>query len=436
MIRSRLYSLEPKGIGTPFVESVISYITRLADKHRVTIHTLLNYELIPELNKELSCSISPKLFWVNDNLRKLLGGYKYSTAIIKVLEKLTLRNDLFYVNLANVIYNRKSIVIIRRRRAWCPECLKESEKSGYIYEQLLWTLQIVKCCPKHRIYLQHKCPRCDKSLPHSSWRGKNGYCNYCGDFLGQYKIKNEADETDVEVSIKIGIFLTKLKDLSINLCQITNGIRYIIDQKFNGNCTDFSNYLGLDRFTVYSWYGGVCIPRFQNVVLICNIFNLDIASFYNNHFILKDIQECEMIKNKDIFQTYKAKVNRKLTDEEKNLTRNILISYLNRDEEPISLNAITKQLDIDHKILRKYFTSECKAISLLYKNYRLNLKQKRAQILHDEIKNIIIDLNKQGLYPSFEKVMNFIRSRHCSYGGTDSVRIVWREVQKELGMYY
>lgn len=34
--RSRLYRLEPVGIGTPYVESLTSYIARLAAEHCVT----------------------------------------------------------------------------------------------------------------------------------------------------------------------------------------------------------------------------------------------------------------------------------------------------------------------------------------------------------------------------------------------------------------
>ena len=53
MLRSRLYWLEPKGIGTPYIESIISYITRLAEKHSVPVYALVNYELVPELQKEI-----------------------------------------------------------------------------------------------------------------------------------------------------------------------------------------------------------------------------------------------------------------------------------------------------------------------------------------------------------------------------------------------
>ncbi|MEM9271562.1 MAG: hypothetical protein AAGA80_01180, partial [Cyanobacteria bacterium P01_F01_bin.143] len=39
--RSRLYHLEPVGIGTPHVESLTSYISRLAEAHCLYPHSLV-----------------------------------------------------------------------------------------------------------------------------------------------------------------------------------------------------------------------------------------------------------------------------------------------------------------------------------------------------------------------------------------------------------
>ena len=51
--RSRLYALEPIGIGTPFVESLSGYIARLADAHAVSVGDLVGRELSPLASKPL-----------------------------------------------------------------------------------------------------------------------------------------------------------------------------------------------------------------------------------------------------------------------------------------------------------------------------------------------------------------------------------------------
>ena len=54
--RSRLYALEPIGIGTPFVESLSGYIARLAEAHAVSVGDLVGRELSPSVSKPLTQS--------------------------------------------------------------------------------------------------------------------------------------------------------------------------------------------------------------------------------------------------------------------------------------------------------------------------------------------------------------------------------------------
>ena len=46
-VHSRLYHLKPVGIGTPYVESLTSYVARLATAHSVHPRNLLAYEVDP-----------------------------------------------------------------------------------------------------------------------------------------------------------------------------------------------------------------------------------------------------------------------------------------------------------------------------------------------------------------------------------------------------
>ena len=49
--RSRLYSLEPVGIGSPYTESLTSYTIRLAEFHHVSLKDLVTQEIFPLLGK-------------------------------------------------------------------------------------------------------------------------------------------------------------------------------------------------------------------------------------------------------------------------------------------------------------------------------------------------------------------------------------------------
>ncbi|HEX9135286.1 MAG TPA: TniQ family protein [Ktedonobacteraceae bacterium] len=60
----------------------------------------------------------------------------------------------------------------------CPYCLYEEEA----YDRLYWRVRTLLICPRHLIYLQHRCPACFKPIP--ALRSHPFLCPYCrkGDY--------------------------------------------------------------------------------------------------------------------------------------------------------------------------------------------------------------------------------------------------------------
>src|SRR5260370_7123449 len=50
ILHSRLCDLEPVGVGSPMVDSLTTYVTRLAHAHSVSPITLVTNEILPRLN--------------------------------------------------------------------------------------------------------------------------------------------------------------------------------------------------------------------------------------------------------------------------------------------------------------------------------------------------------------------------------------------------
>ena len=94
--RSRLYSLEPMRIGTPYVESLTSYIARLAEAHCVTPRILIEREI--SLFREKS-SKQKSLFGVRHHTGEVNGRGKTSLELVNLLEKATHRKDLKFLTL-------------------------------------------------------------------------------------------------------------------------------------------------------------------------------------------------------------------------------------------------------------------------------------------------------------------------------------------------
>lgn len=94
--RSRLYCLAPIGRGTSSVESLTSYIHRLAWAYRVTPRTLVRLEIIPHLREPHQLRASPLRLgsFGRGTSMSLNGTSEIAVDWSDTLGRLTMRFDL------------------------------------------------------------------------------------------------------------------------------------------------------------------------------------------------------------------------------------------------------------------------------------------------------------------------------------------------------
>lgn len=196
--RSRLFCLKPVGVGTPYTESLSSYVNRLAQEHCLTSQKLIMGEIAPLILKDedksalLKKSVSHILG--NTDAKPAINGMREMTGeLVRVLEQLTMRQDLGFLTLLSwkgMIYDRQ---LFRNYRAWCPCCLEEwKREKKTIYEPLLWSFKDVEVCLSHKQRLIEECPHCQARLPVFARLSPVGYCSRCRGWLG-YKREGEED---------------------------------------------------------------------------------------------------------------------------------------------------------------------------------------------------------------------------------------------------
>lgn len=187
--RSRLYSLEPIGTGTPFAESLSSYLTRLAQEHCLPLKKLIMGEIAsiimgdgyqPEM-----LSKNASLLFPNSDAKPAINGMRDMTrSLVDALEQLTLCQDLRYLSLTykEVIKERG---LFRQHKAWCPQCFEQwRQENKTLYEPLIWSFKDVNYCSQHHCQLVDRCPYCDSQLKAISDRSIIVFCDRCKKWLG------------------------------------------------------------------------------------------------------------------------------------------------------------------------------------------------------------------------------------------------------------
>ena len=121
--RSRLYSLKPIGIGTPFTESLSSYLTRLAQEHCLPLKKLITGEIAPVILGDLYqpeiLSKSVSSIFGNSDAKPAINGMREMTrSLVDTLENLTLRQDLKFLSCLTWkgIINERGL--FRQNKAW------------------------------------------------------------------------------------------------------------------------------------------------------------------------------------------------------------------------------------------------------------------------------------------------------------------------------
>ena len=127
---SRLYSLVPRGAGSPMIESLTSYISRLAEAHCVHPHVLMRDEILPHIPQAGKPKDNIKNVWRNSPIMN--GLTSTTTRIVQVLESLTLQDELSILTMLPWKYVLSNRRLIRRNKAWCPSCYEEWRDAGQV----------------------------------------------------------------------------------------------------------------------------------------------------------------------------------------------------------------------------------------------------------------------------------------------------------------
>lgn len=254
--RSRLVSLAPIGQGTVRVESLTSYLVRLAGAHSVNPKLLIRSEYT-RLKSEIA-NITRSGFF-QKNSRTINGPSSYAHLFCEATEALTGLNGFRYMTLLPLEHllpsNGKGL--LHSGVQWCPDCFAESaSRHDTAYRPLLWSFRHYRFCSAHRRELVNRCPRCGgfqyiiHNFPSVS------HCCKCGAWLGQTSTPGEVPtDDDLWISSAVEDVVAHLANLEhgASISAFHSMIDAVIRQATSGIRKRFSKKLGLGHWTAEIW---------------------------------------------------------------------------------------------------------------------------------------------------------------------------------------
>ena len=390
---SRLYHLEPIGIGTSFVESLTSYVTRLAEAHSMYPRVLIVREILPFLQQYRSrlsyqdeAYITLHVLQIYWNQSPRLNGVANAASdLIQALEQLTLRHDLRFLTLPAWQTTLPVHRSLRRDRAWCPACFEDWRESNHpIYDPLLWAIADVKICPDHHLQLQTHCPapRCGRSMPPLTQRAQPGHCAFCQTWLGgswQYQTQDHGMPQSEEwhhqkwIANTLGEWLADSPNLTPpSHEQITNTIAQYVNIYTQGNKEAFSRQIHVPKHAVPQWLNSSNMPMLDSLLQMCFYTNISLIDFLRGKIPEPATSETKVSESKPtILQNRKPKVF------ESQKVKDALEAALQETaSKPASLKKLAQSLGYDISTIKKHYPDLSLA---LQKRYREAIKQRHTQ---------------------------------------------------------
>jgi hypothetical protein len=296
--RSRLYHLPPVGVGTARVESLTSYVMRLAEAHAVDTGTLFARELVPPFNRSylLTQERKPRasaLLFLKD-IHALNGASYGAAAFSDVLASLTRRPHLHLLTMLPLKGVLSLSDLTRIARAWCPDCYAERRaRDEPVYDALTWTLRCVTACARHRRRLETCCPYCGRSSPWLTNKARAGHCFRCQGWLGATTPAearcDAAPGADLSKAVQIAAVAGELLSQASQL----EGSQWLTRQNFvarlsghiyqltKGNVAAFARFIGSDYLKVRQLKAGTNLPTLADLLHLLNRLRLTAADFFS-----------------------------------------------------------------------------------------------------------------------------------------------------------
>jgi TniQ len=434
--RSKLYSLAPLGMGTVEVESLTSYIQRLAWAYRVSSWVLVVQEVLPLYNGPYDLGSSPQRLGGFGRTRamRLNGTGEVANAWVKTLEQLTGRSDLHTLTVDSWASGLPNWGFLRTAPVWCPACYQQwQEQEQPVYQPLLWALQAVTVCLHHRQPLVEQCPFCQKKQSAIGARTVPGHCTQCGRWLGmQPTTEGGVDDEEFTWQQWVTSAIEELSFASMAFGSLPwDSLAVGIDAcvKAVGGTRQLGRIAGVPNVLFSNWRNRQRLPSLNYLLQVG--YALDLSPL---QLMTVEPERLVQILRMEWMHRHPPRIGRPASASKGDLStiRAFLQIVLDGKAGPLPLRHVAHQLGVGEKFLAGRFPQECSQITAQYLEYRAERAKQRVMQECAEVRQAVLTLDKQGVAISRSQIAALLSNPNILR--RPEGKATWQAICRERGL--
>lgn len=401
-----LYSLLPMGLGDGSIESLSSYVLRLANRHKVSRRQLIYGYVKPLLDlSEADCHLFT------------CAGHRDRKQVVKsagtlvswasIFSKLTGNQDVLYCTpfwLDDVISTHQFFATTGR---YCPICLEEAISNGSEpFEQQIWNVAAVTVCPKHMVRLRER--RClappEKRLQMHQRYQDVGSCDECGSVAYRCNTLPIEPASDEELWTSRQVFELFSYAVAGNAFyreDLTKGLLKIANEGFSGHLALLARLSSLPKSNTWRWVNDPkSRPSLQSLLQVCGAVGCTLLSLLRGD--PKIGEYAPPVKPR-------SDVRNSISREK---ARELLILAISEPERFTSLKSIANKVGArSARTLRDTFPELCDELIAHNKAVELIEANRKQELIDQECRRLLIELDKQGRKPTLRNAATIVGTR-------------------------
>lgn len=404
-----MFRIAPGGVGCGRIEQLSSFAIRYAQDMAVPFVDLYRELIAPQIygRREKPVRINIVSRVVVDGITKTAVDWT------SALEKVTSVHDLSRCTLlpfAGVIGARRLVSVARR---WCSVCLFEmvEQGSGSVYEPLVWRLEEVTICSRHRKSLTSTCPSCGKGgqLPFTA-NARVGCCRHCGCWMAR-----TPDTTTPDVGTDFEVFAADQCESLLSLpAQLSEGARILPsaaavqalrDVFYRGNGAELARAIGELPGQVNGYASGEFPPPLSFYLRAAYVTGASMHQI----FLSNDFGFCVTPGPAHAFEIRRAQSKRVIDQAE---IERALMDVLAGDGAK-SVRAVATDLCLDPVTVWRRSPQLCSQVSRKHAAYVAAVSATRRADFESEVSAVIARFAQRGVMPTTNQIKEALGDPAC-----------------------